>query len=138
MAKQNIFYVCKKALQILREKLQGGGGPPGSRRQAHFPGEPAGRRGLGPGGHAGVGDDFDVIDLFTEKLGPKGAAEAFIRASDYLIVNTAGKPEGERPMEMKAAAYRQTCQWAEGAEHFYYSPPPPPPFIQAESGSRRA
>ena len=112
--------------------------PPGLIEKCVFPEMLPDDEVLAPVDVRGVGDDYDVIDLHTDRLSLKAAAEAFVRASDYFISKTAGEPENERPMEMNAAAYRQMCQWMEGAEHYFYTPPPPPPFVIADSGSRHA
>jgi len=43
----------------------------------------------------------------VEKLGPKGAAEAFVKARDYFEANEDKEPDHERPKPMTAAEWKQ-------------------------------
>merc|ERR1712187_86623 len=58
----------------------------------------------------GVGEDFDDVEQMVEKLGPKGTAEAFIKASEYFEANKDGEPEEERPKQMTAAEWRKVLE----------------------------
>merc|ERR1719266_810980 len=66
----------------------------------------------------GVGGEFDDVEQMVEKLGPKGTAEAFIKASDYFEANKDGEPENERPKPMTAAEWKKVLEEddAEGEE----------------------
>merc|ERR1712039_652133 len=55
----------------------------------------------------GVGGEFDDVEQMVEKLGPKGTAEAFIKAAEYFDANKDKEPEDERPKPMTAAEWRQ-------------------------------
>merc|ERR1719356_147024 len=58
----------------------------------------------------GVGEDFEDVEQMTEKLGPKGTAEAFVKAREYFEANKDEEQEEDRPKEMKASEWRQILQ----------------------------
>merc|ERR1711997_1032366 len=58
----------------------------------------------------GVEEDFDDVEQMVEKLGPKGAAEAFLKAKDYFDANKDAEPEEERPKPMTAAEWKQVLE----------------------------
>merc|ERR1740138_1926990 len=58
----------------------------------------------------GVGEDFDDVEQMVEKLGPKGTAEAFIKAAEYFDANKDGEPEEERPKPMTAAEWKKVLE----------------------------
>merc|ERR1719361_3387732 len=58
----------------------------------------------------GVGGDFDDVEQIVEKLGPKGTAEAFIKAAEYFKANKDNEPEDERPKPMTAAEWKQVLE----------------------------
>merc|ERR1719510_2033676 len=58
----------------------------------------------------GVGGDYDDVEQMVEKLGPKGTAEAFIKAAEYFEANKDGEPEEERPKLMTAAEWRKVLE----------------------------
>merc|ERR1712032_184758 len=58
----------------------------------------------------GVEEDFDDVEQMVEKLGPKGAAEAFLKAKEYFDANKDDEPEEERPKEMTAAEWKQVLE----------------------------
>merc|ERR1719499_2359354 len=66
----------------------------------------------------GVGGDFDDVEQMVEKLGPKGTAEAFIKAAEYFKANKDNEPEDERPKPMTAAEWKKVLEEddAEGEE----------------------
>jgi len=56
----------------------------------------------------GVEEEFEDVEQMVEKLGPKGAAEAFVKAWEYFEAN---KKEGEeQPKPMTAAEWRQVLE----------------------------
>jgi len=55
----------------------------------------------------GVGREFNNVEEMIEKLGPKGTAEAFIKAHKYFEENTGKEPEDERPKPMTAKEWRE-------------------------------
>merc|ERR1712050_767736 len=58
----------------------------------------------------GVEEDFDDVEQMVEKLGPKGAAEAFLKAKEYFDANKDGEPEEERPKPMTAKEWKQVLE----------------------------
>merc|ERR1712194_568376 len=58
----------------------------------------------------GVGEDFDDVEQMVEKLGPKGTAQAFIKAKEYFDANKDKEPEDERPQPMTAAEWRAVLE----------------------------
>merc|ERR1712129_638346 len=48
----------------------------------------------------GAGGDFEDVEQMVEKLGPKGAAEAFVKAADHFEKTKDSLPEDERPKAM--------------------------------------
>merc|ERR1719510_2732299 len=58
----------------------------------------------------GVGGDFDDVEQMVEKLGPKGTAEAFIKAAEYFEANKDKEPEDERPKPMTAADWKKVLE----------------------------
>merc|ERR1719160_1568653 len=58
----------------------------------------------------GVGEDFDDVEQMVEKLGPKGTAEAFIKAAEYFEANKDKEPEDERPKPMTAAEWKKVLE----------------------------
>merc|ERR1719245_39706 len=58
----------------------------------------------------GVGGDFDDVEQMVEKLGPKGTAEAFIKAAEYFEANKDKEPEDERPKPMTAAEWKKVLE----------------------------
>merc|ERR1740129_52603 len=58
----------------------------------------------------GVGGEFDDVEQMVEKLGPKGTAEAFIKASEYFEANKDGEPDDERPKPMTAAEWKKVLE----------------------------
>merc|ERR1719215_127635 len=69
----------------------------------------------------GVGEEFDDVEAMVEKLGPKGTAEAFIKAREYFKKHE--KDAGEDAAKpMTAADWRSVLEqdgdgaWGEGEE----------------------
>merc|ERR1712178_320735 len=54
----------------------------------------------------GVGEEFEDVEQMVEKLGPKGAAEAFLKAREYFEKNN--KDPEAKPMT--AAEWRQVLE----------------------------
>merc|ERR1712232_889010 len=62
------------------------------------------------------GEDFDDVDMMVEKLGPKGAAEAFVKAFEYFESNKDNEPADERPKPMTAKEWRKILEEQEDGE----------------------
>merc|ERR1711920_1211897 len=70
----------------------------------------------------GVGEEYDDVEEMTEKLGPKGTVEAFIKAADYFNANKDNEPEDERPKPMTALEWKTVLEDSgdEGEEEELY------------------
>eukprot|EP00928_Gymnodinium_smaydae_P078247 TRINITY_DN61_c2_g1_i1.p1 TRINITY_DN61_c2_g1~~TRINITY_DN61_c2_g1_i1.p1 ORF type:complete len:178 (-),score=69.11 TRINITY_DN61_c2_g1_i1:149-622(-) len=111
------FYVCKKALESVREKLKKGDEITKDLvDQLAFPETLADDEMMVPVDMAGAGGDFDDVEDMIEKLGLKGAAEAFAKAADHFEKIKDTLPEDERPEPMTAAEWRQVLEGFEGEE----------------------
>ncbi|CAK0878988.1 unnamed protein product, partial [Prorocentrum cordatum] len=85
---RDIFYVCKKALESLKEKLKAGGEVSQDLvNELTFPEKLADEEMMVPVDMRGVGEEFDDVESMVEKLGPKGTAEAFVKAREYFEAN---------------------------------------------------
>merc|ERR1712139_148304 len=58
----------------------------------------------------GVEEEFDDVEQMVEKLGPKGAAEAFIKAREYFKKNEDKVEEAERAQPMTAKEWREVLE----------------------------
>merc|ERR1712083_758955 len=58
----------------------------------------------------GVGAEYDDVEQMVEKLGAKGAVEAFIKAREYFEANKDKEPEDERPKPMTAAEWKTVLE----------------------------
>merc|ERR1719517_56070 len=88
---QDIFYVCKKTLEAFQENI-------------------ADEEIMVPVDMRGAEQDFDDVEQMVEKLGPQGAAEAFLKAKEYFDANKDGEEEEERPKPMTAAEWKQVLE----------------------------
>merc|ERR1712161_186151 len=108
---QDIFYVCKKTLESLQEKLKKSEEITQDMvNKLAFPENIADEEIMVPVDMRGVEQDFDDVEQMVEKLGPKGAAEAFLKAKEYFDANKDGEPEDERPKPMTAAEWKQVLE----------------------------
>merc|ERR1711878_132514 len=108
---QDIFYVCKKTLESLQEKLKKNEEVTQDMvNKLAFPENIADEEIMVPVDMRGVEEDFDDVEQMVEKLGPKGAAEAFLKAKEYFDANKDGEPEEERPKPMTAAEWKQVLE----------------------------
>merc|ERR1719343_454559 len=116
---QDIFYVCQKSLQTLQEKLKKAEDITQELvNELTFPEKLPDEEMMVPVDMRGVGEDFDDVEQMVEKLGPKGTAEAFIKAKEYFDANKDKEPEEDRPKPMTAADWRSVLEEddAEGEE----------------------
>eukprot|EP00401_Gymnodinium_catenatum_P069751 CAMPEP_0117552258 /NCGR_PEP_ID=MMETSP0784-20121206/49613_1 /TAXON_ID=39447 /ORGANISM="" /LENGTH=155 /DNA_ID=CAMNT_0005349321 /DNA_START=39 /DNA_END=506 /DNA_ORIENTATION=- len=104
---QDIFYVCKKAMDTIQEKLKKGEEiKRDTVEELTFPENLADEEIMVPVDMRGVGTDFEDVEQMMEKLGPKGTAEAFVKALEYFAANKDNEPEDERPQPMTAKDWR--------------------------------
>mmetsp|Transcript_34881 Transcript_34881/g.109570 ORF Transcript_34881/g.109570 Transcript_34881/m.109570 type:complete len:108 (-) Transcript_34881:144-467(-) len=54
-----------------------------------------------------AGGDFDDVEQMVEKLGPKGAAQAFVKAFEQFEKTKDKIPEDERPKPMTAKEWKE-------------------------------
>merc|ERR1719420_2703663 len=82
----DIFYVCQKSLDELRQAIKDG--KEVTQENVKSLADP---EGLGDDevlvavDMRGTGSDFADVEEMVEKLGPKGAVEAFFKAREYLV-----------------------------------------------------
>merc|ERR1712039_932068 len=108
---QDIFYVCKKTLESLQEKLKKAEEVTQDMvNKLAFPENIADEEIMVPVDMRGVEEDFDDVEQMVEKLGPKGAAEAFLKAKEYFDANKDKEPEEDRPKAMTAAEWRSILE----------------------------
>lgn len=112
---QDIFYVCKKALQTIQEQLKAGKEiTKDAVSELTFPDNLGEDEIMTPVDMRGIGEEFEDVEQMLEKLGPKGTAEAFVKAKEFFDKNTDKEPEGERPTEMTLKEWREVLD----EEHF--------------------
>jgi len=105
---QDIFYVCKRVLNTLQEKLKKGEDiSKDDVTELTSPGKLADDEMMVPVDMRGVEEEFEDVDQMMEKLKPKGTAEAFVKAHEYFQANKDKEPEDERPAPMTAAEWRK-------------------------------
>merc|ERR1712048_250685 len=105
---QDIFYVCKRILESLQEKLKKGEDiTKEDVTDLTSPGQLADEEIMVPVDMRGVEEEFEDVDQMMEKLQPKGTAEAFVKAHEYFQANKDKEPEDERPAPMTAAEWRK-------------------------------
>merc|ERR1712008_310731 len=77
---------------------------------ARFPGR-FGRHGThGTSGYARCWWRLEDVEQMVEKLGPKGAAEAFVKAADHFEKTKDSLPEDERPKPMTATEWKAVLE----------------------------
>eukprot|EP00929_Paragymnodinium_shiwhaense_P043061 TRINITY_DN2218_c0_g1_i3.p2 TRINITY_DN2218_c0_g1~~TRINITY_DN2218_c0_g1_i3.p2 ORF type:complete len:158 (-),score=78.00 TRINITY_DN2218_c0_g1_i3:418-891(-) len=110
-AGEDIFYVCKKALEGIEEKLKKGEEiTQDAVTELTFPENLKDDEIMVPVDMRGVGEEFDDVEQMVEKLGPKGTAEAFVKAKKYFDENKNGEPADERPKAMTAAEWKAVLE----------------------------
>merc|ERR1719517_341895 len=110
---QDIFYVHKKTLEDLKEKVKKNEADKITKdlvNELTFPEKLADEEIMVPVDMRGVGEEFDDVESMVEKLGPKGTAEAFVKAREYFEANKDKEPEDERPKPMSAAEWKQVLE----------------------------
>merc|ERR1712024_128718 len=108
---QDIFYVCKKTLESLQEKLKKAEEVTQDMvNKLAFPENIADEEIMVPVDMRGVEQDFEDVEQMVEKLGPKGAAEAFVKAADHFEKTKDSLPEDERPKPMTATEWKAVLE----------------------------
>eukprot|EP00418_Pyrodinium_bahamense_P090821 CAMPEP_0179048784 /NCGR_PEP_ID=MMETSP0796-20121207/19883_1 /TAXON_ID=73915 /ORGANISM="Pyrodinium bahamense, Strain pbaha01" /LENGTH=367 /DNA_ID=CAMNT_0020745255 /DNA_START=107 /DNA_END=1210 /DNA_ORIENTATION=- len=105
------FYVCKRALESVQEKLKKGEEiNQVTVNELAFPDSLADDEQMVPVDMRGSGGEFDDVEQMVEKLGPKGAAEAFVKAFEHFEKSKDKIPEDERPKPMTAKEWRAVLE----------------------------
>lgn len=117
-AEADIFYVSEKYLKTVKEKLEKKEDIDTELvNKLTIPDDLADEEMMVPVDMRGVDGDFDDVEAMVSKLGPKGAAEAFVKAHAFFEKNPDKEPEEERPKPMSAQEWREVLeQGQEGAE----------------------
>mmetsp|Transcript_98508 Transcript_98508/g.261764 ORF Transcript_98508/g.261764 Transcript_98508/m.261764 type:complete len:168 (-) Transcript_98508:134-637(-) len=101
------FYVCKRGLDAVKQKLEKG---EEITQQAvdelAFPDGLADDETMVPVDMKGAGGEYDDVEQMVQKLGPKGAAEAFVKAHEYFEKAKESIPEEDRPKPMTAIEWK--------------------------------
>eukprot|EP00929_Paragymnodinium_shiwhaense_P095083 TRINITY_DN56046_c0_g1_i2.p1 TRINITY_DN56046_c0_g1~~TRINITY_DN56046_c0_g1_i2.p1 ORF type:complete len:176 (+),score=66.10 TRINITY_DN56046_c0_g1_i2:59-586(+) len=104
---QDVFYVCKRALESIVEQLKKGENiTQEAVAELTFPDKLDEEEIMIPVDMRGTGADFDDVEQMVEKLGLKGTAEAFVKAKQYFDQNPDKEPAEERPKPMTLGEWR--------------------------------
>merc|ERR1719428_2184670 len=107
----DIFYVCQKFLNTVKEKLEKKETISEELvNQLTIPDDLADDEVMVPVDMRGVDGDFDDVESMVEKLGPKGAAEAFVKAHAFFEKNEDKEADDVRPKPMTASEWRQVLE----------------------------
>uniref|UniRef100_A0A7S1LN79 Uncharacterized protein n=1 Tax=Alexandrium catenella TaxID=2925 RepID=A0A7S1LN79_ALECA len=101
------FYVCQRALDSVKDKLKKGEEITQEIvNDLAFPDGLADEEQMVPVDMSASGGDFDDVEQMVEQLGPKGAAEAFVKAFEHFEKIKETIPEDERPKPMTAKEWK--------------------------------
>mmetsp|Transcript_1972 Transcript_1972/g.4343 ORF Transcript_1972/g.4343 Transcript_1972/m.4343 type:complete len:177 (-) Transcript_1972:121-651(-) len=101
------FYVCQRALESVKEKLKKGEEiTQDVVNDLAFPDGLADDEQMVPVDMSASGGEFDDVEQMVEQLGPKGAAEAFVKAFEHFEKVKDKLPEDERPKPMTAKEWK--------------------------------
>mmetsp|Transcript_84054 Transcript_84054/g.265349 ORF Transcript_84054/g.265349 Transcript_84054/m.265349 type:complete len:171 (+) Transcript_84054:94-606(+) len=107
-AERDYFYVCQRALESVKEKLKTGDEiTQDIVNDLAFPDGLADEEQMVPVDMSAAGGDFDDVEQMVEKLGPKGAAQAFVKAFEHFEKTKDQIPEDERPKPMTAKEWKE-------------------------------
>merc|ERR1711966_59040 len=114
----DVFYIAEEELKSIQKKLADGGEVTKEDvDKLTFPENLPDDAMMVPVDMRGVGEEFEDVEQMVEKLGPKGAAEAFDKAREYFDKN--GNKEETKPMtakEWSAVLEEDDLAFAEGEE----------------------
>ena len=104
---EDIVYVCKQTLGSLQEKLKRADEVTRNMIIPLLLPEVIADEGMMvPIDLRGIEQEFDDIMQIINELGPKGVAEAYLKAKKYFDSNHDDEPERMRPKPMTAAEWR--------------------------------
>merc|ERR1719272_2159021 len=108
---QDIFYISQKTLESVKEKLKENKEVTQEDvNMLTFPDSLGDEDIMVPVDMRGVGEEFEDVEQMVSKLGPKGTAEAFVKAEEYFKANKDGEPEEERPKPITAAEWKKVLE----------------------------
>lgn len=128
---EDIFYVGEDSLKELKAKISADGEITAEMvKHLTSPEDVPDDCMMVPVDMRGVGEEFEDVEQMLEKLGPKGVAEAFLKARAFFEENPDKVPEGDRAKPMTSAMWRAVLDedagglgegeeeeaWGEGAE----------------------
>lgn len=106
-ADSQIQYVCKRALEVLRQKVKAGDElTPDLFYNLTLPEHIADDETMIPVDMSAL--TLDLSEESAQEMGPRGAAEAYLRAQEYFDANRSSA--GERPSPMSAAEWKRTLE----------------------------
>merc|ERR1711966_513084 len=103
----DVFYIAEEELKSIQKKLADGGEVTKEDvDKLTFPENLPDDAMMVPVDMRGVEEEFEDVEEMVEKLGPKGAAEGFVKAREYFEKNN--KDEEAKPMT--AAEWRSVLE----------------------------
>jgi len=103
---QDLYYVCKKTLEEVNEKLRNGSEiTVDTISDLTFPEHLSDAELLVPVDMHSAGKDFNTVEEMVNKLGPKGTAQLFVQAAADFEANKK-EPDDMRAKPMTAATWR--------------------------------
>jgi len=107
----DFFYVCKRALESVQQKLKKGEEiSQEAVNELAFPDGLAPDEMMVPVDMTGAGGEYEDVEQMVEKLGPKGAAEAFVKAFEHFEKSKEKIPEEDRPKPMTAKEWKSVLE----------------------------
>mmetsp|Transcript_4538 Transcript_4538/g.13238 ORF Transcript_4538/g.13238 Transcript_4538/m.13238 type:complete len:174 (+) Transcript_4538:81-602(+) len=107
----DFFYVCKRALESVQQKLKKGEEiSQEAVNELAFPDSLPDDEMMVPVDMTGAGGEYEDVEQMVEKLGPKGAAEAFVKAFEHFEKTKEKIPEEERPKPMTAKEWKSVLE----------------------------
>lgn len=104
---QDLYYVCKKTLEEVTEKLRNGCEiTVDTISDLTFPEHLSDAELLVPVDVHSAGKDFNDVEEMVNKLGPKGTAQLFVQAAADFEANKGKEPDDMRAKPMTAATWR--------------------------------
>ena len=130
MGDADIFYVCEKHFNSVKEKLKKNEDKDDTYgdlvKSLTIPDDLADDEQMIPVDMRGIEGDFEDVESMVEKLGAKATAEAFVKAREYFLENKDKEPDDDRPQPMTAGEWQAVLNdGLEGEEEEF-------PFLEGE------
>mmetsp|Transcript_23224 Transcript_23224/g.34855 ORF Transcript_23224/g.34855 Transcript_23224/m.34855 type:complete len:171 (+) Transcript_23224:72-584(+) len=105
------FYVCKRAFEAVQQRLKKGEEiTQEAVNELAFPDDLPDDEMMVCVDMTGAGGEYEDVEQMVEKLGPKGAAEAFVKAFEHFEKCKEKIPEEDRPKPMTAKEWRSVLE----------------------------